>query len=190
MWNNFIIVLVSPSGGGKTTLFKMIYEHVEDIKYSVSATTRPIRNNEKDTENYVFMSEPDFLRKKSEGYFAETAMVHDYMYGTPTGNIAETLHNKNDVIMDLDVIGAMNIKEQYPDAITVFILPPTMDALRDRLIKRGTDSDEVIEKRLLNAEKEMECRKKFDYNLINDNLKTTFEEVCGIIYDERKKRRI
>ncbi len=189
MNKNFLIVLSSPSGGGKTTLCNMVLNNFEDIKYSISATTRPKRKNEIDGKHYFFMTEEEFKEKEKQGFFIETALVHNYYYGTPKNYIENTLKSGFDIIMDVDVQGAISIMEIFPDALTIFIKPPSIEELEKRLRNRGTDSEEVIKQRLENAKKEMEYAPHFKYVVVNDDLNTVFEKIKQIINNERKIRR-
>ncbi len=186
MWNNFVIVVTSPSGGGKTTLCKMLKKQLDNIEYSISATTRPIRNNETEGKNYHFISEKEFIIKKNENYFAEYAFVHDYWYGTPKENIDNALKRNNDILMDIDVQGAMEIKKSYPNALMLFIVPPSMEILRKRLKERGTDNDEVIKKRLKNAEQEMSFVREFEFIVENNEIRSTYKEIENIVINKRR----
>lgn len=187
MWNNFIIVVTSPSGGGKTTLCKMLKNQLNNIEYSISATTRPMRKNENEGKNYHFISEKEFIIKKNENHFAEYAYVHDYWYGTPRENIENALSRNNDILMDIDVQGAMEIKKNYPNSLMIFIVPPSMEILRKRLKERGTDNDEVIEKRLKNAEQEMRFAGEFEFIVENNELKSTYKEIENIVINKRRQ---
>jgi len=184
----FLVVLSSPSGGGKTTLCRMLQENYSDIAYSISATTRPKRNNEENGKDYYFMSEDEFKKKESEGYFAETAKVHDYFYGTPVDMIKKSTDKGFIVVMDLDVKGAMSIMSKFSDSVTVFIKPPSMAVLKERLMKRNTDDDEVIRIRLRNAEEELKQSDRFKYQIINEDLEKTYESIIQIIENEKKRR--
>ncbi len=186
MWSNFIIVVTSPSGGGKTTLCRMLKEKLNNIEYSISITTRPIRNNEIEGKNYHFISEKDFIIKKNENYFAEYAYVHDYWYGTPKENIDNALKRNNDILMDIDVQGAMEIKKNYPNALMIFIVPPSMEILRKRLKERRTDNDEVMEKRLKNAKQEMSFVGEFEFTVENNKLESTYKEIENIVINKRR----
>ncbi|MCK4524315.1 guanylate kinase [candidate division WOR-3 bacterium] len=186
MWNNFIIVVTSPSGGGKTTLCKMLKEQLNNIEYSISATTRPMRKNEIEGKNYHFMTEKGFIIRKNKNHFAEYAYVHDYWYGTPRENIDNALSRNNDILMDVDVQGAMEIKKKYPNALMIFIVPPSMEILRKRLKERGTDNDAVIEKRLKNAEQEMSFAGEFEFIVENNELKSTYKEIENIVINKRR----
>ena len=186
MWNNFIIVVTSPSGGGKTTLCKILKEQLNNIEYSISATTRPMRKNEIEGKNYHFMTEKEFINRRNKNHFAEYAYVHDYWYGTPRENIDNALSRNNDILMDVDVQGAMEIKKKYPDALMIFIVPPSMEILRKRLKERGTDNDAVIEKRLKNAEQEMSFAGEFEFIVENNELKSTYKEIENIVINKRR----
>jgi len=186
--SGFLMVVSSPSGGGKTTLCRMLVERRPDVAYSVSATTRPMRSNEKNGKDYYFMTEEEFDDKKRKGYFAETAFVHNFRYGTPVEPIIEETGKGMVVIMDLDVQGAKSIMERFPDSVTVFILPPSMDELEKRLMNRKTDDEETIRVRLRNAQEEIKESEKFKYRIINENLDRTYEELSKIINEEKKRR--
>uniref|UniRef100_A0A7C3J5A6 Guanylate kinase n=1 Tax=candidate division WOR-3 bacterium TaxID=2052148 RepID=A0A7C3J5A6_UNCW3 len=184
----FLLILSSPSGGGKTTLCKMILENVKDTVYSVSATTREKRKGEVDGKDYFFLSEDEFLKKEKEGFFAETAMVHGKRYGTPKKFIEDMVKDGKIVVMDIDVVGAMNIMKKYPNSVSIFIMPPSFQELEERLRRRSRDKDEDIKIRLENAKKEIEFSKHFKYTVVNENLYDAFQKIKEII--ENEKRRI
>ncbi|PIP14518.1 MAG: guanylate kinase [bacterium (Candidatus Stahlbacteria) CG23_combo_of_CG06-09_8_20_14_all_34_7] len=184
----FLLVLSSPSGGGKTTLCRMILKNNSSIVYSISATTRPMRKNEKNGCDYYFLKEDEFKKKEEEGYFAEVAKVYNYYYGTPLEMIKKSIEKGIIVLMDLDVKGAKSIMKKFPDAVTIFIKPPSMEILKERLMKRNTDRENVIQIRLKNAEAEMKVAEKFKYQIINEDLNRTYKAINIIIKNEIKRR--
>lgn len=165
---------------------KMLLERMDNIEYSVSATTRPKRCNENECD-YQFMTEEEFNDKKANGYFAETAAVHGYMYGTPRENIDNAIAAGRDIVMDLDIKGALSIMDMYKNAVTIFIMAQSIEVLRERLAKRGTDSEDVIEHRMENAVEEISQRDKFDYIVINEDIEKSYSEIEKIIIKERNK---
>ena len=182
-----LIVVSSPSGGGKSTVIQDILKNDPGMEYSVSVTSRPPRPGEIDGQSYTFVSEEQFRKWIAEDRFYEWAEVHDHLYGTRKDVIAEKLERGKDVIMDLDVQGGLNVKKKSPDAVLVFLLPPSLEILEKRLRLRKTDNEEVIKVRLHNALKEMDIATQYDYVLINNNLKETIEQVKGIIRSERHR---
>lgn len=183
----FLLILSSPSGGGKTTLCKMILENIKDTVYSVSATTREKRKGETDGKDYYFLTEEEFLQKEKEGFFAETAFVHGKRYGTPKKFLDEMIEKGKIVVMDIDVIGAINIMKQYPNSVSIFIMPPSLEELEERLKKRSRDGVEDIRLRLENAKKEIEFSKHFKYTVINRNIDEAFQSIKEIIEKEKEK---
>ena len=182
----FLIILISPSGGGKTAIFTKLLADNNEVKYSVSFTTRKARINEIDRVNYNFISEEKFLEMKKSGDFLESAIVHGYWYGTSKSYINSVLKN-NHIIMDIDVQGAKQIMNSDIDQVTIFILPPSREVWLKRLRGRGTDSDEVIKVRLESAEKEIKEIKDFEYLIINDDLETAVKSIETIIKAEENK---
>jgi len=182
----FLIILISPSGGGKTAIFTKILADNSEIKYSVSFTTRKARNNEVDGVHYNFISEDKFLEMKKSGDFLESAIVHGYWYGTSKSYINNVL-KKNNIIMDIDVQGAKQIMKSDVDHITIFILPPSREVWLERLKRRGTDSKEVIQVRLESAEKEIQEIRDFQYLVINDDLNKAVNDIETIIKAEENK---
>ena len=153
--NSFIIVLSSPSGGGKTTVANKIIERDDKLTYSISATTRPQRQGETDTIDYFFLSDEEFIEMEKRNEFTETAIVHGFRYGTPKFFLDKKLAENYDVVLDVDVQGARSLRKAYPNGLFIFIAVPSLEELEKRLRKRNTDSDEVIEKRLRVAEEEI-----------------------------------
>ena len=182
-----LIVVSSPSGGGKSTVIQCILDADPNMEYSVSVTSRPPRPGEVDGESYTFVSEETFQKWIEEDRFYEWAIVHNYHYGTRKDIIAEKLTRGRDVIMDLDFQGGLNMKRQSPAAVLVFLLPPNMEVLERRLRERKTDSEAVIVVRLKNAREEIEYASRYDYVLINNRLEETIDQVRDIIKAERHR---
>ena len=177
-----IIVISAPSGSGKTTLCVELQRRKPHIKFSVSCTTRPKRKYEVDGVNYHFLSDQEFTKKVENNEFVEYENVHGYYYGTLRKTLEDALAKQEMVLFDVDVNGAMAIKSNYPDnTCTIFILPPSIDDLKKRLIQRGSETEERIDKRLERTAQEMEYKDKFDVCIINDNLAIAAEELNELI---------
>lgn len=182
-----LIVISAPSGAGKTTLCQLLLENFKDVQLSTSATTRPIRPDETDGVHYFFLTKEAFIKKREANEFVEWAEVHDNLYGTPKSSVDEALSNGKHVLFDIDVQGAKRIQEIYSDtALLIFIHPPSMEELADRLKKRAGDSPEAIERRLKNSYNEVEWSRIFQYHITNDDLKRAFQELRVIIQTECK----
>ena len=185
------IVLSAPSGAGKTTLCDLLLQNYPEICYSVSCTTRKPRINEEDGVDYHFLSVETFKKMIDEGKFLEYAQVHDNYYGTLKEPIYEVLREGQCILLDIDVVGAEQVRDfvaALPDDdpmkvgfIDIFINPPSLEELLARLEHRGTDSQAVIEKRIRNAEKEMDRASEYMYQVTNDDLHTAFKRLCDII---------
>jgi len=179
--NARIFIVSAPSGAGKTTLCTRLRAHCPDLHYSISYTTREPRPGEKNGKDYHFITREDFLEKRAHDYWAEWDRVHDHYYGTAAVFLTESLSRGRDVLMDIDIQGAMQIRERFPDAVTVFIMPPSLDVLKQRLVLRGTDNRAVIETRLRNAVKEMEQKDLYGYVIVNDDLETATQALIAIV---------
>jgi len=176
-----LFIISAPSGGGKTTLSKAVVNRFKDIIYSVSYTTRSPRNSEQDGVDYYFISKKDFKDRIESGYWAEWAKVHGNYYGTSGEFLEKGLASGRDILLDIDVQGTRRILEDYPDSITIFIMPPSLETLRKRLEMRGTESRATIKRRLLTAEKEMAQKHLYRYIIINDQLSASIEKLAAII---------
>lgn len=183
----FLLLLASPSGGGKSTLLTRLLEKRKDIIYSVSTTTRAPRGNEVNGKEYFFITEEEFVRKIEKGYFLEYANVHGKWYGTSKEFIQQQMNLGNHVILDIDVQGVQQIKEQEFDVVSIFILPPTQSTLQKRLIDRKTESTEQIEIRMQTAKKEIVRIAEYDYLVINDDIETAIDSLDAIIRAEEIK---
>jgi len=179
-----IIVLSGPSGVGKTTICKRILRNHPNIRYSVSATSRPKRKGEEDHREYIFLTKEVFKEWIDKGYFVEYAEVHGNYYGTPKNTLQENLKNGYHVIMDVDVKGAKALMKLYPSGIYFFIVPPDVVELEKRLLKRNTDENTVIRNRLANALKELKYKSDYKYIIENRDLKDTLEKITIIIEKE------
>jgi guanylate kinase len=182
-----IFVFSAASGAGKTTLLDYCRSLVPNLVYSISATTRPPRSHEKNGIHYFFMSQAEFKCRLQNNEFAEWAIVHDNYYGTPRRFIDDTIASGRHIIMDIDVFGKKKFDRIYPDTVGVLLIPPSLDLLRQRLERRKTDSREVIELRIANAEKEMTFAKehgKYEYTVVNDDLEKAKAEVVAIVKKE------
>jgi guanylate kinase len=186
----FLLVLSAPSGCGKTTILKRVMADLPGLVFSVSHTTRPPRPGEKDGRDYHFVSGEAFSTMQSDetSGFLEWAEVHGNLYGTSRTEVARQLSTGLDVILDIDVQGAMQV-QQNGSPVTVFIAPPSLEELESRLRRRGTESREDLEVRLRNAQKELACVDRYDYLVINDQLPEAVESLRSIIIAERCRRR-
>jgi guanylate kinase len=179
-----IVIISSPSGGGKTSICRRLLTPARrrrGWKFSVSYTTRQKRPGERNGREYHFVTPEQFDRLSRRGFFAEHCRVHLYHYGTPRKPLEQVLKKGGVMLLDVDVKGAFKLKRVYPQAITVFILPPSVAALRRRLKKRGTESPDQLRVRFENAKKEMRLYHRFEYAVINDDLDTAVQQVACII---------
>jgi len=176
-----LFVVSAPSGAGKTTLCRALRNVYPDIQYSVSHTTRKPRQGEKEGVDYHFMDKHTFLDMRDQGYWAEWAKVHGHYYASSAKILDQTLSGGDDILLDIDVQGAMQILKRYPDAVTIFIMAPSLDSLKQRLIQRGTENTQTIEKRLLNAEKEISRKVNYRYVIVNDDLQTAIDQFIHIV---------
>lgn len=179
-----LVVVAGPSGAGKTTLAKHLVDKIPDTRFSVSCTTRPRRGNEREGRDYHFLSEKEFERLREEGYFLEWARVHGRLYGTPGEWVRERLREGLNVVLDIDVQGALQVRERHPAAVLVFVLPPSVEKLRGRLTGRGTDTDEEVERRMTAAVEEVGWAPAFDYLVVNDDLEKARRQVESVMISE------
>ncbi|MFP4466091.1 MAG: guanylate kinase [Candidatus Goldiibacteriota bacterium] len=191
MKRGIVYVVSAPSGAGKTTVIKeFLKKHRHDFVISVSATTRKPRKGEKNGKDYFFCSREDFLRDIKKGGFLEYAKVLGNYYGTLRSSVESALKRGKSVIMDVDVQGARQLKKKLKgDCVTVFILPPSFSELSKRLRNRKTEDKKSIEKRLALGKKEMKERKKYDYAVINDNVKKAADYMDSIYRLEKEERK-
>ena len=186
-YEHFIIVISAPSGTGKSTLIKKLLEKYNNIKLSVSCTTRQPREGEVNGVDYYFISQEDFDNKIKNNEFLEYAGVYEKSYGTLKSEI-ENKNKENEVILDIDCVGKDLVLNQIKDKtkiITIFICPPSIKEVKNRLINRGTDSLEKIEKRMKNIKEIISHYNEYDYFIINDDLELAFNELCSIIEYKR-----
>jgi len=176
-----LFIISAPSGAGKTTLTKAVLDRFIDILYSVSHTTRELRNGEQDGVDYYFITINNFKKGINNGKWAEWAEVHGNYYGTSAEFIDKNLAAGRNILLDIDVQGTIQILERYPDSITIFIMPPSFEILKERLESRGTDSKAAIEKRLENAQKEMAKKDLYRHVIVNDQLPDAVAELISIV---------
>lgn len=180
-----IIIVSAPSGAGKTSISDAVIKNDKNVVYSISTTTRAPRKGEKNGREYFFVNEETFKIMIAQKKFAEWAKVHGNYYGTAKKSLEETINSGKDILLDIDVQGAVKIKKQYKSAIMLFIMTPSLKILKDRLIKRNKDSLETIKIRLANAKKEISYMEKYDYLVLNDKLDISIKNVQSIICAER-----
>ena len=176
-----LFVVSGPSGVGKGTLVALLREKEPDLGLTVSATTREPRPGEVDGVSYYFLSSEEFAAKVEAGEFLEWAHVHGNCYGTLASEVERLLGEGRSVVLEIDVQGGLNVKKINPDAVLVFIEPPSADELEARLRGRGTEDEASIEMRLSNAKKEMECASLYDVRLVNDDLERACDELAHVI---------
>jgi len=176
-----LFIISAPSGAGKTTLTKAVLDRFVDILYSVSHTTRELRSGEQDGVDYYFITKDNFKEGINNGKWAEWAEVHGNYYGTSAEFIDKNLVAGRDILLDIDVQGTIQLLKRYPDSITIFIMPPSFEILKERLESRGTDSKAAIEKRLENAQKEMAKKDLYRHVIVNDQLPDAVAELISIV---------
>lgn len=182
-----LFIVSGPSGAGKGTLVTKLMEHFPDLKLSVSATTRPIRRDETAGRDYHFMSEEEFEQKRIRGEFLETARVHNYRYGTLYEEVKRDLLAGRDVILEIDVQGALQVKNKISDSVLIFIEPPSMRELEERLKQRKTETPKDISTRIGAAEEEMKAAPQYDYVIVNDDVEGATAQLIGIVEKERAR---
>jgi len=181
------VVLSAPSGAGKTTIARALVEGREDVVFSVSVTTRPARDHEVDGVDYHFLSEPKFSAMIEADEFVEWAEVHGHLYGTSQKALQDALDKGRFLILDVDVQGAMQMRQRVPDAVLVFVLPPAADALVERLRERGSEGEDTLTRRIENARGELEKASEFDYIVVNENLEQAIDDVRSIVLAEGRR---
>ncbi len=186
-----IFIISAPSGAGKTSLIKKLLEEIDNIVFSISYTTRAPRGSEVDGKDYFFISESKFKQMIDKEEFLEYAKVHNHYYGTGKDYVLKNINSGKDIVLDIDWQGAKivkdNLNQKEINLISIFILPPSFEALKERLLNRGTDSEEVINLRLKNALKEIEQSLTYDYLIINDNFSVAFDNLYAIFKSNRLK---
>ena len=186
--DGLLFIISAPSGAGKTSLCKKVVKLFPNLYHSVSYTTRLPRPGEKDGEDYLFVSKDNFQEMIDDRSFVEWAEIHGNRYGTTIDSLKEYRHKGIDIILDIDGQGGRQLKNEYPDGIYVFILPPSRKDLEERLRLRSTDSDEDIEKRLKNAKEELQYIYQYDYIVVNNDLQEAVSALKSIIIAEKCRR--
>lgn len=187
MTQGLLLVISAPSGAGKSTLCRALTERRPEVWISISCTTRPPRPVEENGRDYNFLSTADFEKRLAAGEFIESARVHDHLYGTLKKPVADALAAGKVVVLNIDTQGARSVKQHFPDCVQVFILPPSLKVLEERLTKRAQDSAQVIAKRLANAKGEIDRLPEYDYAVVNDKLEDAVEDLLSIMRAERRR---
>lgn len=185
-----LFIISAPSGTGKSTVVTHLLKRFPDLIYSISYTTRPPRRGEHDGREYHFVDQMTFKKLIDEGFFAEWAEVHGAFYGTPRIEIEDAISAGRNVVLDIDVQGGMALKARYPEALTIFLAPPSFEELKERLSGRKTDPEAVVQKRLENAASEMTFKDRYDRCVVNDELKRAVEEISTLIYPPKRGQKL
>ena len=183
-----VFIISAPSGSGKSTLVSRLMKNVDNLMFSISYTTRPPRGNERDGESYHFISREEFQERIARDEFLEYACVFGHYYGTHRSVLDQACALGKDLVLDIDVQGARQLKSKIPEAVSVFILAPSRSVLEQRLRVRGEDSEAVIERRLRDAANEIRNYSAYDYVLINTEVEASAETLAGIVRAERVRR--
>jgi guanylate kinase len=182
---SIVYIISAPSGSGKSTLVEKLLKKVPGLDFSISYTTRPPRGSEQNGREYCFVSREEFDQMVRRNQLLEHAEVFGHCYGTAKRFLQEAEQKGHDLLLDIDVQGAAQIKQKLPDAVRVFVLPPDRETLERRLRNRGSDSESVIRRRLVTASREIENYDKYDYILINDRLDQSIDELIAVVLSER-----
>jgi guanylate kinase len=180
-----LVVITGPSAVGKGTIVKEALRRYPDLRWSVSVTTRKQRPGETDGVEYFFVSKEEFLRRAEAGELLEWAEVYGNYYGTPRSYIEEVMNQGHDVILDIDINGAVQVRERYPDGLFIFVIPPSVEELKKRIIGRGTESEADIQRRLAEVPKWLEHGLSYQYVLVNDDLNAAVEGLRDILQAEK-----
>ncbi len=181
-----LFIISAPSGTGKSTVVAHLLKKIPDLVYSISYTTRPPRGGEHEGKDYRFVDETTFKKLRDEDFFAEWAEVHGAFYGTPRLELEDAVASGKNVVLDIDIQGGMALKKRYPNAVTIFLTPPSFDELKKRLAGRKTDSEAVVARRLENATREMGFMDRYEHRIVNDDLKRACYEIAEIINPPKK----
>ncbi|MDR2202674.1 MAG: guanylate kinase [Clostridiales bacterium] len=187
MRKGLLFIISGPSGAGKGTIYNEVLKRRPSLKKSVSVTTRQPRAGEVDGVHYHFRTVDEYRKMIADGGFLETASVYENYYGTPAAPVLKMLDNGDDVMFEIDILGARQIKSRYPDSVSVYIMAPSMQILEKRLRERGTESAQSLSRRLGSALSELKQYKLFDYIVFNDDVKTSADKVLSIIDAEKCK---
>lgn len=182
-----LIIVSGPSGSGKDTVLKKLFEKMPEIEFSISSVSRAMREGEVQGEKYNFITREQFEKMISDDALLEYNIYCENYYGTPKAPVEECIASGGEIVLEVDVNGAANVRKNCPDSFSVFIAPPSFEVLRNRLINRGTETLEVIEKRLQQAKNELERANEYDYIIVNDDLDIAVEDLRNIILAERLK---
>jgi guanylate kinase len=182
-----LFVVSAPSGAGKTTLVKLLLERDRQVRHSISYTTRPPRPGEQNGREYHFIDVATFVAMRERGDFLESAEVHGNFYGTSRVWLEEQMGAGHDMLLEIDWQGAQQVKRLFPEAVGVFVMPPSVEELERRLRGRGQDSEEVIQRRVAAALGEMEHVSEFDFVIINNNLQEALEDLCAAVRASRQR---
>ncbi|MFG6115185.1 guanylate kinase [Halobacillus sp. MO56] len=183
-----LFILSGPSGVGKGTVRKSLFEQSTDLRYSISMTTRGAREGETDGVDYFFKSREEFERLIAEGKLLEHAEYVGNYYGTPREYVEETLENGKDVFLEIEVQGALQVKQNFPQGVFIFLIPPSLEELKDRIVSRGTETEEKVKNRLHTAREEIEMMDAYDYVVVNDEVDNAVKKVQSIVLSEHCKR--
>lgn len=182
-----LIIISGPSGSGKDTVLKKLFEKMPEIEFSISSVSRSMREGEVQGEKYNFITRAEFEKMIADDALLEYNVYCDNYYGTPKAPVERCIASGGEIILEVDVNGAANVRKNCPDNFSVFIAPPSFEVLRNRLFNRGTETAEVIEKRLAQAKNELDRAKEYDYIVVNDDLDVAVDELKNIILSERHK---
>lgn len=182
-----LLVVSGPSGAGKGTICSAVREKYPDLEYSISMTTRAPRNGETEGVSYFFRTDEQFKKLVEEDAFLEYARVYDHYYGTPKKYVLDKIQAGRSVLLEIDIQGAMQVKKRYPKGVFVYIVPPSLEILSQRIHARGTDSEEVIQNRLAQITNELSMMHQYDYVFVNDVLEDAVHKTCAIIEAEKCK---
>lgn len=188
-YSGSLFVVIAPSGAGKTSLVRALLDQHGALQLSVSYTTRAPRDGETDGKDYNFVNHDEFVLRRDAGEFLEWAEVHGNFYATSRHWIAERITAGDDILLEIDWQGAMQVRTQFPDAVGIFIAPPSIDELRNRLKRRGLDADQIIEQRVTAATRELKEACRFEYVIINQDFASALQELSSIVEASRVRYR-